>query len=307
MTTTASTRTDVYFRSGEENCAAWLYLPEGADSEHKVPIIVMGAGFTGTKEQRLYAFAERFVAAGYACLVFDYRHFSGSEGLPREFVSVKRQHQDWRSAVAFARSVPEADADRVIVWGTSFGGGHVLVTAAHDPRIAAVIAQCPFTDGQAAGKVMPRKTALKLFGKAFQDVAASRLGREPVRFEAMGRPGDVAVMSSPDTWPGFQALLAASGIDEADIAVPARVMFEISSYMPGKNAEKITCPAFFAVCDHDSVAPAETTVRHLSKAPRGTLKRYDVGHFDIYVGEAFEQVVRDQVAFLTTTVPPTAQ
>ena len=304
MTTPTPTRTDVHFRSEEDDCAAWLYLPDGAGPEHQVPVIVMAHGFSGVKEQRLDAFAERFVAVGYACLVFDYRHFGGSEGLPRELVNVKRQLQDWRNAVAFARSVPEADANRVILWGTSFAGGHVLVTAAHDPGIAAVISQCPFTDGQAAGLAMPRLTALKLMGKAFQDVLAARLGREPVRVDAMGRPGDLAVMTSPDALPGFKALLAASGLDQAKMAVPARVMFEVGTYVPGKSARKIACAALFAVCDGDSVAPAKTTIRHLSKAPKGTVKRYDVGHFDIYVGEGFERVVSDQVLFLAANVPP---
>jgi hypothetical protein len=263
----------------------------------------MGHGFSGVKEQRLDAFAERFVAAGYACLVFDYRHFGDSDGSPRELVSVKRQLEDWRNATAFARSVPAADSDRVILWGTSFAGGHVLVTAANDPRVAAVISQCPFTDGQAAGRAMPPLTALKLMGKAFQDLLHARLGREPVRIDAMGRPGGLAVMTSPDALPGFKALLAASGLDRADIAVPARVMFEVATYLPGRSAKKLTCPAFFAVCVHDSVAPAKTTIRHLAKAPRGTMKHYDAGHFDIYVGEPFERVVSDQVAFLATHVP----
>ncbi len=42
------------------------------------------------------------------------------------------------------------------MWGTSFGGGHVIVTAAEDRRIAAVIAQCPFTDGLASSLAIPR-------------------------------------------------------------------------------------------------------------------------------------------------------
>lgn len=303
MSTPTPTRTTVQFASDDGNCGAWLYLPEGAAPGRRVPIIVMAHGFSGVKEQRLDAFAERFVAAGYACLVFDYRHFGDSDGSPRELVSVKRQLQDWRNATAFARSVPAADPDRVVLWGTSFGGGHVLVTAANDPRVAAVIAQCPFTDGRAAGLAMPPRTALKLMGKAFKDVLHARRGQEPVRIDAMGRPGGVAVMTSPDALPGFKALLAASGLDRANIAVPARVMFEVATYLPGRSAEKITCPALFAVCLQDSVAPAKTTIRHLGKAPRGTVKQYDTGHFDIYVGEPFEQVVRDQVAFLAAHVP----
>ena len=35
-----------------------------------------------------------------------------------------------------------------------------------------------------------------------------------------------------------------------------------------------------------------------SKAPRAEVKRYPIGHFDIYVGEAFERAVADQADFL---------
>ncbi|MGB9302145.1 MAG: alpha/beta hydrolase, partial [Mycobacterium sp.] len=46
------------------------------------------------------------------------------------------------------------------------------------------------------------------------------------------------------------------------------------------------------------VAPARTTLRYAAKAPRGEVKRYPEGHFDIYVDDAFERVVADQIAFL---------
>ena len=71
------TRTDVTFASGTETCAAWLYEPQTASSAPD-PIIVMAHGLGGVKEMRLDAFAERFSAAGYRCLVFDYRHFGDS-------------------------------------------------------------------------------------------------------------------------------------------------------------------------------------------------------------------------------------
>ena len=43
----------------------------------------MAHGFAAQKEGRLDAFAERFAAAGFAVLVFDYRHFGLSSGEPR--------------------------------------------------------------------------------------------------------------------------------------------------------------------------------------------------------------------------------
>src|SRR5581483_4138351 len=68
-------RTDVFFDSGGLRLAAWRYVPDG-DGPH--PIVVMAHGFSGTRELRLDAYAERFAAAGLGALVFDYRYFGAS-------------------------------------------------------------------------------------------------------------------------------------------------------------------------------------------------------------------------------------
>lgn len=57
-------------------------------------MIVMAHGLGGTRRMRLTAFAERFVAEGYACLVFDYRYFGDSEGQPRQLLDIKSQLED---------------------------------------------------------------------------------------------------------------------------------------------------------------------------------------------------------------------
>ena len=65
---------------------------------------------------RLDAYADRFSAAGYACLVFDYRNFGDSEGQPRQLVDVGLQLQDWTAAVAYARTLPGIDLNRIGLW-----------------------------------------------------------------------------------------------------------------------------------------------------------------------------------------------
>ena len=40
------------------------------------------------------------------------------------------------------------------------------------------------------------------------------------------------------------------------------------------------------------------TRRYAATAPRGEVKLYPEGHFDIYVGDAFERVIADQLDFL---------
>lgn len=306
-------RTDVTFRSGKDQCAAWLYTPfdpgEGATAPADPaaapvtrPIVVLGHGLAGVKEMRLDAFAERFVDAGYLCLVFDYRHFGASGGEPRQLLDIDRQRADWKAAVAFARTIDGVDPDRVVVWGTSFGGGHVIVTAAEDPRIAAVISQCPFTDGKASASTATTSplTALKTAARVVADVVGSRLGRPPVMIDSYGPPGSVALMTASDVVDGIEKLMPAGSAPPKEVA--ARVALDIVRAFPGRRAKDVACPIFFAVCERDSVAPPGPTQKYASEAPRGEIKRYDAGHFDIYVGDDFERNVADQLDFLARHV-----
>ncbi|WP_082934858.1 alpha/beta hydrolase [Mycolicibacterium mucogenicum] len=294
------TRTDVTFPSGDATCAAWLYTPK-TPATGKRPIIVMAHGLGGVKEMRLDAFAERFTAAGYACLVFDYRHFGASAGEPRQLLDIDRQLEDWRSAIAYARTLDGVDPDRVVVWGTSFGGGHVIVTAAQDKRLAAAIAQCPFTDGFASSFAIPPSTSAKVTALAVRDQIGALLGRDPVMVPTYGPPGSTALMTSPDSVAGIQNLLPPDAEIERDVA--ARFALQIARHFPGRRARNVTCPIFFAICEQDAVAPPGPTRKYAAQAPRGEIKLYDTGHFDIYVGEEFERNVTDQLDFLSRHVP----
>ncbi|RYY40873.1 MAG: alpha/beta hydrolase [Actinomycetales bacterium] len=292
-------REDVTFTSHGTSCAAWVYRPDGDAGR---PVVVMAHGLGGVREMRLDAFAERFAEAGYVCLVFDYRHFGASGGEPRQLLSVRRQRQDWAAAVAFARTLPGVDPDRVVLWGTSFSGGHVIVTGAKDARVAAVVAQCPYTDGLASSLAVKPLTSLKVTLRAVLDLVGSRLRRPPRMIPLAGRPGSVALMTASDALPGVHALQGdRAGTIPEDVA--ARVALEIAFGRPGAQARRLRCPTLFVVCDRDTVAPAKATLKHVAKAPRGEVVRRDTGHFDIYVGEEFETTVRDELAFLGRHVP----
>jgi poly(3-hydroxyalkanoate) synthetase len=76
------------------------------------------------------------------------------------------------------------------------------------------------------------------------------------------------------------------------------------AYRPGRAAKKIKLPILFCVSNTDSVTPPAQTVRYASTAPLGEIKRYDAGHFAFYLGEPFEELVRDQVDFLTRQLHP---
>jgi len=248
------------------------------------------------REQRLDAYAERFADAGLAVLVFDYRHFGASSGEPRSLLDIRRQLADWRAAVAWARGLEGIDGGRIALWGSSFSGGHVIETAAQDPRIAAVIAQVPFVDGFANLLRLGRMHALRLTLEGLRDQAGALARRPPHMLASVGPPGSTAVMNSPDAEPGFRALNP-PGLQWPNEAA-ARVALRVSSYRPIRRAARVRCPILFAVADDDVITPPDLAVKAASLAPRAEVRHYPGGHFDPYVGELFERVVEDQVEFL---------
>lgn len=283
-------RTDVTFRSGSDDCAAWLFRPS---VEGPTPLVVLGHGLGAVKEMGLEAYAERFVAAGFAALVFDYRGFGASGGEPRQWLDVRRQLADWQAAIDFAHTLP--DVTKVALFGSSFGGGHVIRAAAADPRVAAVISQCPFTDGLASLRALDLRSLVRMTPAILHDAVLGRTGR--ARGVALaGPPGSAALMTAPDAEPGYYGLLPA-GL-EFDDHVDARIALHVPLNAPGRAAAKVRCPILFGVCETDSVAPAKQTLTWAATAPRGEVKRYPFGHFDIYQGEPFETAVGDYVEFL---------
>jgi len=292
------TRLDVTFDNAGETCAAWLYLPAG---EGPHPVVVLGHGLGAIRDMGLDRYAERFQDAGYAALAFDYRHFGASTGEPRQLLDIKKQRADWKAAIAYARSRPDLDPDRVVVWGSSFGGGHAIATAADDPRLAAAIAQCPFTDGMASTLAMNRLAMLKITGRAFGDVVSTLVGRGPIYTATAGPPGSAAFMTAPDAEPGYLALVPDGSPFVNKIA--GRLVFHLMQERPGRKAKRVASPILFCICNPDSVAPADPTHQYAMQAPLGEVKVYRDGHFGIYVGDGFERVVADQIEFLSRHVP----
>ncbi|OGK87839.1 MAG: hypothetical protein A2X52_13370 [Candidatus Rokubacteria bacterium GWC2_70_16] len=115
-------RRDVTFVSGGLRCSGWLYTPDSIAEGLRPPAVVMAHGFSAVKEQGLDRFAERFAAAGLVTLVFDYRYFGASEGMPRGRLFPADQIEDYRNAITWLSEQPEVGAARIGLWGTSYRG-----------------------------------------------------------------------------------------------------------------------------------------------------------------------------------------
>src|SRR5712671_6213251 len=132
---------DVTFKSADNLCSGWFFLPQRRNTDKPVPAIAMAHGVGAVKEMYIDFFGRRFAEAGIAALLFDYRFFGASGGEPRQRVFPRDQMEDYRSALTWLSMQPEIDADRLGIWGTSFSGGHLLHVAAYDPRVKAVVSQ----------------------------------------------------------------------------------------------------------------------------------------------------------------------
>lgn len=303
-----STR-DLFFPSGGSKCAATLYLPAvppRGSSGAKPPVIVMAHGLGAVRAMGLATYAARFTAAGYACLVFDYRHFGDSDGEPRQLLSVARQREDWLAAIACARSLEGTDGDRVVAWGPSFAGGHVIrVAAARPDGLVAAIAQCPVADGPVSALTAAHPlSAAKAVAAALRDTVRARRGRPPHMIAVTGPPGAAAILTAPEADPGYRSLVPRDGGWRNEVA--ARAVFDVVRHRPVRHAARISVPLLVALCETDPLTPPGPARRAAARAPRGEVRVYALPHFDIYRGDGFDRAVADQLAFLRRHVPACA-
>jgi dienelactone hydrolase len=297
------TKRRITFLSGGMNCAGWLLIP---DKSGPFPCVILANGFSGTMDWILPDFGERFAAAGLAVLAFDYRHLGESDGDPRQIVDVRKQREDLRNAIRFAISDPAVDPSRVALWGTSLGGSHVIVLAAEDRRVAAVVANMPALDvlkgasvgakvkKQAVSKFQLVATALRLLALATIDRVRGLIGMSPIYIRVYGEIGE-AFFTDPALAERFQAVEKNSPTWKNQVA--PRFLLQAPRYRKGTVA-RIAAPILFSLANRDVEVSADFIKEVAKESPRAEINEYPVGHFEMYHGEVFEQVAADQVRFL---------
>lgn len=287
-------------------CTATVFEPASAPS--RGPCIVMAHGLGAVRGLVLPRYARAFAEAGYRVVSFDYRCWGDSEGTPRRLISIRRQLEDWRSAIDFARSLSAVDPSRVALWGTSLSGGHVIVAAARDARVAAVAAQCPMMDGRAAllhhFRYSGLRAELRLTALGLRDLLRSALGRSPVYVPTSAPPGTLALMSTEDADSGIDRLFEDSDVAPYPRDACARIALTLGFYRPIQYARRVRCPTLILVCTRDSVAPpkpAEAVAERIGD--RARLVRCDFGHFELYVDAGFSFSAAQHLKFFREVLP----
>lgn len=187
------TTREVTFYSDGVGCYGKLFFPKGFSVTGKTPGIVLGQGWAGNHFS-IEKYGARFAERGMVALVIDYRGWGSSDGFiaqaqpsvsrgekepvrdDKRFanatsdVVIKRtrlipmkQVEDYRNAISYLQGEPGVDPDRIGIWGSSFAGGNVIVVAALDSRVKAIVGQVPAISGKSspAGPVPLRGKALE--------------------------------------------------------------------------------------------------------------------------------------------------
>lgn len=273
-------------------CAGTLLLPRQGD---RPPVIVMAHGFAGVRAM-LLPHATRFVEAGYAVFLFDYRNFGDSEGQPRHWVDPGRHLKDWDAAIRHVQTLEGVDGRRMVLWGTSLSGGHVVCMAARGHRVAAVIAGHPLMSGWAAITSLSTSALLRLTFAGLRDVIGSLFGR-PHYVPVVGRHGDLAALTGPEAWDGIEKLKAIADVPWEN-KVLARVLLKIPHYNPIRSARRVRVPTLVIAGSNDTIVSAAVARKAASRMQNAQFTLHASDHFQPYYGDYLDKNVREQLAFL---------
>jgi hypothetical protein len=121
--------------------------------------IVMAHVSSAVKEMYLDSLAVALAAEGLRALAFENRNFGASDGEARQKIGPWAQVRDCRRAITCAQAHPEADVDRIKVWGSSYSGGDVLGLGAIGKRVECAAARRRWSAAPATARTSWRLTA----------------------------------------------------------------------------------------------------------------------------------------------------
>jgi uncharacterized protein len=289
----------VTFYSEGVKLASDLFLPADLSAGERRPGIVLCHGYTGIRSLYLPDNARVLAAAGYAVLTFDYKGWGDSEG-PKSRLAPYSRAADAQAALTFLGAQPEVDPARLGLYGTSYGGATVVWVAAVDPRVKCVVAVVGIGNGARWMRSVRRPDE-------YQDLLA-RAAEDRVR-RALTGVSDLADRNDillPDRQSAELGAAARRDNPAAVTAVPLEFVDDTLGFNPEWVVDRIAPrPILFITTDDDRLVPPQESEALHARAgePKKLVVLNGLGHYEIYAGKGFRQVMDETVAWFGTYLP----
>jgi fermentation-respiration switch protein FrsA (DUF1100 family) len=277
----------VNFYSEGTRLSGNLFLPDGLRQNEKRAGIVLCHGYTGVRNLYLPDTAKALTNAGYVVLTFDYKGWGDSDG-PKSRLSPYGRVIDSQSALTFLGAQPMVDADRLGIYGTSYGGATVVWTAAVDPRVKAVVSVVGIGHGRRWMRSVRRPDE---FADLLRLSAADRVRRV---MTGQSEFADRNTVLLPDRQSAELATAARRGNPGAVGEIPLEFIDDTLGFHPEWIVDKIAPrPLLLITCDDDRLVPPEESESLYVHAgePKKLVMLKGWGHYEVYTGEAFRQVI----------------
>jgi uncharacterized protein len=243
-------------------------IPAGLQPGERRAAFLVLHGFGSNKDsQNVLAPCKVLEALGYVTLRFDMRGCGESEGEHGRVICLE-QVEDTRNALAFLARHAAVAPDRIAVIGTSFGGAVAVYVAGVDPRIAAVISNGGWGDGErkfrgqhSTPEAWARFTAMLAEGRAHRE----RTGRSLMvpRYDIVPIPARLR-----DDLAGRSVQMFPAGTIQMFPAETAQSMFDFrADDVVGRIAPR---PLLLLHSANDSVTPTEQSIEMFKRAGEPT-------------------------------------
>ncbi|KXO82769.1 alpha/beta hydrolase [Acinetobacter venetianus] len=275
-------------------CAATLHTPLEKDKK-QYPAILMLGGWGSIQQALTLPYINQFVKAGFAVMEFDYPGWGLSGGWPRQDINPWKRVKTANAALAHLKGQAQVDAHAIYLWGTSFGGGHVVDLASQHPDLQGAIIQVPMLDGLATVRAVPFTKLAKFISLGFVDLVKPGL---PIHIRTLSEAGEFGSMDRDKAWEALQTALKAHDGKKYDNRVTARSLLTVSFYRPWKKLKDIKIPMLIIGATRDTVAPFVPEKIKSAGNPLLQVIEMDADHFDPYFEPYFPKTVGYQLKFL---------
>ena len=295
-------RSEVEFPSEGAMLRGFLY--ESVAGEPPFPLVVMAHGTSATIPMVADRYAEVFAQSGVSALLYDHRNFGISGGEPRQEINPWVQSRGYRDAVTFASDLPRHDSSRIAIWGDSYSAGEVFLVAACDPRVKAVVAQCPVFG---ASPPEPDPLGFAAIRETFEsgDVSGTpddRIGPLPVvSHDQAGTPSLLAPIQAFRWFIEYGGRFGSGWRNTTTRVVPSNT----APYSPFLCAPHVTVPSLMLVAPGDEMVHANPLVsRAAFDLLPGDKEWHDLdgGHFGLlyHPSPLFDEASARQAHFLAS-------